>query len=93
MSIDIYVLEALERYVKDGIEPGSFTRAVLENDLRKAIKTAHVLNRQTIPDIIEWLDDNAPASCWGSAFRVEKWMSDKGWVSSRQRGEPCEGDA
>jgi len=66
-------IEALLRYVEHGIEPGSFLKAVLCNDLVDACGRADVYNRRKLFEYVEWLYNEAPADCWGSEEKVLKW--------------------
>lgn len=67
----------MQRYIEDRIEPGSFLLAVLENDLRWACTNADDVNRHLLYDIVRWLYNNAPGSCWGSPEKVEAWLKNE----------------
>lgn len=43
---------ALERYLNNGIMPGSFMTAVLENNLKEAIGRADMTNRSNLHNIV-----------------------------------------
>jgi hypothetical protein len=81
MSIDLNIQESLRNYVYHRLEPGSFVRSILENDLRTAVRSAHPLNVASIPDIVAWLDDYAPMLCWGNPRKVEVWLKNRGGVT------------
>lgn len=68
-------IDSLLRYVEHGIEPGSFLKAVLCNDLTDACGRADVYNRRKLFEYIEWLYNEAPAECWGSEEKVLNWTS------------------
>lgn len=74
-ALESHQIEALERYVKDRIEPGSFLMAVLSNNLKEACGRADMYNRRRIFEYCEWLYNKAPSACWGSPERVEAWLS------------------
>jgi hypothetical protein len=60
-------------FINDGIVPGSFLQAVLENNLREAFGRADLTNRAALFDIVSWLYNDAPADCWGSPEKVMAW--------------------
>lgn len=82
--------EGLERYIREGVETGSFLMAVLENDLRRAVECADFVNRQTLPGYVMFLNNYAPSGCWGSPQKVGRWVSQGGLkgASSRASVDP-----
>ena len=68
----------MKRYVEQGIKPGSFMTAVLENDLFGALAQADEMNRDRLYDICKWLYNEAPSQCWGSKEKVEAWIAKGG---------------
>lgn len=66
---------AIERYVAHHIEPGSFLRAVLSNDMRAAFMRADDLNMIAMPSIVSYLYNRTPSNCQGSPERVEAWLA------------------
>lgn len=66
--------DSLKRYIEQGIAPGSFLMAVLNNDLNQACARADRFNRQVIPDYVRWLVNEAPCECWGSPEKVNAWL-------------------
>ena len=76
------VLEAIHRYATKGYLPGSFTTAVLENDLRHAMVLADKNSKAGIDDIIKYCLYEIPGPCWGSPDKVERW-----WLSKRREDE------
>lgn len=67
----------LIRYIAHKIEPGSFLRAVLENNLSEAMGRADMYNRRKIFEYVQWLYNEAPADCWGSPQNVHDWLYGK----------------
>lgn len=64
----------LERYVNDRVAPGGFLRAVLENDLARAIGRADLENLEELPDIVRYVYSHVPAKAWGSKDAVARWL-------------------
>lgn len=67
--------EAIDRYVKDHLEPGGFLYAVLCNDLRGAVDEADGVNRHALFEIVKYLYNHCPSTCWGSEERVVAWLA------------------
>lgn len=73
----VYVVDGLVLYLSVGLPPGSFLRAVLENDLRGAVRCADLTSERATFAIVRWLYEWAPARSWGSQELVIHWMSDR----------------
>lgn len=71
------IKSSIDRYVSDGIPPGSFTRAALENNLFVAIGRADPISYAHLKCIVHYISNNTPRGCWGSPDKVEKWMEEK----------------
>ena len=68
------IKEAIDRYVEDRLPPGSFTRAVLENDLRTAVFQAHPLMLPFLKNVVMYVYWEIPHMCWGSREKVREWL-------------------
>lgn len=68
-----HMRDGILRYIKEGIRPGSFLTAVIQNDLREAIWQADHINLAALPTIVTWFYHYAPAVCWGSNAQMEAW--------------------
>jgi hypothetical protein len=68
------VVRSVSNYLHHGLEPGSFVRACLENDLRGAFANADHQNRLCLFDIVSYLYNDIPSTCWGSVERVKAWL-------------------
>lgn len=66
---------ALERYLNQGINPGSFLTAVLENNLMEAFGRADDTNSINLRNIVGYVYNNIPGSSWGSPERVKNWVA------------------
>lgn len=75
--IDEMTKDALNRYVHDKIETGSFLRAVLENDLFSAAGRADHINRYRLFEICSYIYNELPAGCFGSPEKVKRWLESK----------------
>lgn len=64
----------LERWIKEGIEPGGFLQAVLKNDLFNAIAKADQVSQMALEFICGWLSCHAPAPCFGSEKNYKEWL-------------------
>lgn len=69
------MMEGLRAYINDHRPPGSFLRAVLENDLHGAVNRADAENLANLPAYIGYLHWEAPPACFGSPERVAAWLS------------------
>jgi len=66
--------QALDRYVSSGVETGGFLRAVLENNLSKAVGRADADNQQILPLLVSYVYNELPGDCWGGESEVEAWL-------------------
>ncbi len=64
---------AVERWINNGIAPGSFLTAVLCNDLKEAFGRADDINGPRVGDYIRFFYSDAPAGCWGSPAKFAEW--------------------
>lgn len=69
-----HLSEGLDLHVLHGLPTGSFLRAVLTNDLREALARADDKALAALPAIVGWLYNEAPAGCWGSAEKADRWQ-------------------
>lgn len=69
------VREAIDRYVENRVETGSFTRSVLENDLNGAIGRADPQSLAALKDIVSHVYNCIPRACQGSPETVEGWLA------------------
>jgi hypothetical protein len=64
----------LIRYVSQGVTPGHFLCAVLDNDLTEAVGRADSPQRLTeLTSVIGWLFNYAPPPCYGSKAKRLAW--------------------
>jgi hypothetical protein len=68
------VIAGLRRWVSDGIPPGSFLLAVLENDLQMALIGADASwTRESLEGLVQAIRSLTPRECHGSEAKVEAW--------------------
>lgn len=92
LSIPPTVAARLVRYIQSGEEPGSFLRAVLENNLRDAVGGADAVNSKLLFVYVHYLYNEAPSLCWGSPERVRAWIRAGGLIGLQVKqaaGEPA----
>jgi len=74
LPVSAAVKAGLQRYFEEGIPTGHFLRAVLENNLHRALERADLENRQLLIPIAGWLQTYPPGSAWGSKDQVSAWL-------------------
>lgn len=75
--VPAHMMDGLVRYIEHGIQPGSFLRAVLVNDLKEACAMADEENKYRLYDFVYALYNYAPSTCWGSEERVQRWIDER----------------
>ena len=74
-TIPDHMMDAINRYVQNHIEPGGFLTAVICNDLVEAVGRADDLNMTLLPAYVNYFYNEAPGACWGSPERMERWLN------------------
>ena len=69
------ILESISRYIVDGVPPGQFLRAVLENNLTEAVCRADQDNLAALGGIVLFAYNHLPATCWGKPEKVAEWLA------------------
>lgn len=85
-----HMRDAMQRYLEQGIPPGDFLSAVLNNDLRETCSRADHINRYLLFDYVRWLYNNAPVAAWGYQGAVRDWcvrLNAQQSLSSEKTGE------
>jgi len=73
----VHILDSINAYVEHGRRPGGFLTAVLQNNLTRALGTADDASRRGLDDIIRYIWNEVPATCWGSTAKVEAWLGEE----------------
>lgn len=64
----------VERYVREGIQPGHFLCAVIDNDLFEAVRRGGPESLAGLKSLVSWFDMFAPAPCYGSLEKRLDWQ-------------------
>lgn len=67
-------IETIQHYFKHGYEPGSCTRAILENDLLGACQNADPTTQRILFDIVKYCYNHLPMDVWGSPEKVRQHL-------------------
>lgn len=70
-----HMREGLTLYLTNGVMPGSFLCAVLNNDLVEAVKRADDENAHRLPGYIRFLYNYVDSRAWGRKGCVEEWVA------------------
>lgn len=70
--------EALERYIREGLDPGNFLHHILIHDFYNALSLADDDNFRNIQAYAHYLYNEMPGQCHGSKEKVEAWIEKGG---------------
>ena len=70
-------LESLDQYVLNGVDTGSFVQSVLSNDLFGAFARADKFNLAAMREIIAFVYNELPSTCYGSPEHYSEWIKRK----------------
>jgi hypothetical protein len=84
-KIPPHMHDGLIRYIVDGIPPGDFLTAVINNDLREAVGRADLLNRAALADYVMFFYNDAPSGCWGRPDAMETWCKTIATIAELKR--------
>lgn len=76
-ELPAYMEDAVIYYLLHHISPGSFLRAVLENDLREAVAQADQMNSARLKEWVQFFYNECPSACWGSPGDVQWWLAQR----------------
>jgi len=79
---------AVRRYLNNGIMPGDFLTALLENDLVHSFGLADETNLTAMRTWVEWLYMECPGGAWGSEDNIRKWCDARRERAAAQVDEP-----
>ncbi len=73
-GIPEYMQQGIIYYYEEGLPPGDFLSAVIDNDLKEAIGRADTTNVNCLKAYIMWFYNQAPRGSWGYAGAVKAWL-------------------
>ena len=76
--IPTHMREGTQRYIENGIPPGDFLRALVENDLFGAMGKADDVNQRAMFYWCVFFYNEAPSGCFGSPQKVAAWIASGG---------------
>lgn len=76
-EIPHYMIDSLLLYLNNGIKPGDFLTAVLENNLTQAFMFADETNKQWLEAWARTMYNIVDSSAWGSKEKVIEYMKRK----------------
>lgn len=85
--IPAHMREGVERWIVNGIEPGSFLAAFLCNDLKETFARADDINAATIRNYVQFFYSFAPSGCWGSREKYTAWAKSGGLAGMAREHE------
>lgn len=68
----------LTRYVEHRLEPGRFTRLLLENRVQEALPLADKAHQRALYDTLRYITIELPIGCYGSPKKVDAWLRGDG---------------
>lgn len=69
----VNIARSLALYAAEGRRPGGFGTAVLQNDYWRAARRADQENFEKLGQIMMFVVNCLPSSCWGSEQEVKEW--------------------
>lgn len=69
-----YMMDSIKRYIEDGIQPGSFLTAVIQNNFSQACFRADDENIHNLPAYAAYFYNEVSFESWGSKEKMEKWI-------------------
>jgi len=72
-----HMREGVRLYLEEGVEPGSFLRAALENNFVQVCAHADNINRERLFEWAEFLWNEMPGNVWGSPEKVRAWIDSR----------------
>jgi len=73
LGLPAYMKDGVRLYVFEGLRPGGFMSALLENNLSESYCRADENNIRCIENWVKFLRWNIPGGCWGSREVVSEW--------------------
>lgn len=81
-----HMQEGALSYVMEGIKPGGFLTAVLENNLVRSYERADWVNTASMGEWAQWLYNSCPMPAWGGEHEVKDWIGKGGLIGRMKAG-------
>ena len=89
LGLPDYMFGGTWRWINNGIQPGSFLQAVVNNDLHGALCHADDHNINKLKEWMHFFQHVAPSGCWGDRTIARMWRDSGGLQGkTRQKREP-----
>lgn len=72
MKVDRNITDAIDRWYKDGLPPGSCTEYLLRGNYERAFMSAHPMIHEHWQDHIKFVETCVPACCRGENY--DNWV-------------------
>ncbi len=70
-----HLRDGMQRYIEQGVRPGSFLCSCIDNNaLEASTRAADTATLLALPDIMKFLFNDCPQDCWGSPSKREAWV-------------------
>ena len=86
-GIPAYTLDGMRRYIRDGVTPGAFARAVLCNDLMRAVHHADHDNYANLGPVCQWVHQHLCGYMHGSEEKFERWVRIGGLTGTEEEDD------
>ena len=73
-GIPEYMQGGIIRYYENGLSPGHFLTAVINNDLKEACARADETNKYCLHKYVMWFYNQAPMGSWGHEDATRNWI-------------------
>ena len=70
-----YMHGGIIRFYENGIPPGDFLTAVIDNDLQEAAVRADSTNIERLKNYVMWFYNYAPSGTWGFPGATDTWCA------------------
>ena len=70
-----YMQDGVDRYINQGIPPGSFLTALFCNDLKEAYRRADDANTAAMREWVRFMINDMPSIAQGSPDKVQEWIA------------------
>ena len=87
MRLSNLTVDSMIEYIMLGRPVGHFLSAVFSNDMLGAFSHADQQNAMSMGLIVQFLYNEAPAGCWGSAEKSKTWMEHRGMEGIARKGK------